>query len=381
MVDLNVYGLWPFAVGLIGWTLAIVVFLARPDRWQNRFVALALFTEPFLISYGAGWTLMVEDPGKVYGLIFASKILEPAFMLGYLGFLATLQTPLSKPLRHTSAPWIGGLAATLYLSVFFVWPGSVVSDLVPGESVPWVLEAGPYQAIGQLLFVTVFLYALAVTVSAWRRSERTSPLRERNGWFAAAFGVRDLGVSVALVLVAVSNLGGTDLGMLTLLADMLIPLAPLVAFLLLGYGILKTQLFDIDLKIKWTLEKSTVAAIFVAVFFIASEGAQVLFADVAGNEILGVLAAGALVFFLAPLQRFADEVGDRVMPGVEDTAEYRAQRKETIYRAQLEELMADEQVTSKERRALLRLQESLGLDGNTASRLEREMLGASGGEA
>jgi hypothetical protein len=42
--------------------------------------------------------------------------------------------------------------------------------------------------------------------------------------------------------------------------------------------------------------------------------------------------------------------------------------------AQVEELMADGMVSAKERRALLRLQESLGLDGNVAARLEAQVL-------
>lgn len=36
VVDRNVTGRWPFAVGLVGFALAVVVCRARPDRWQDR---------------------------------------------------------------------------------------------------------------------------------------------------------------------------------------------------------------------------------------------------------------------------------------------------------------------------------------------------------
>lgn len=91
--------------------------------------------------------------------------------------------------------------------------------------------------------------------------------------------------------------------------------------------------------------------------------------------ILGVLAAGALVFLLSPLQRMAARLGDAAMPGVGDIKAYRQSRKEDIYRAQLEELMADEQITRKGRRPLHRLQDHLGLDPDAVNRLEREVVG------
>lgn len=41
----------------------------------------------------------------------------------------------------------------------------------------------------------------------------------------------------------------------------------LVYVVLVSYGVLTAQLFDIDFRIRWTVRQSTVAAAFVAVYF------------------------------------------------------------------------------------------------------------------
>lgn len=51
-------------------------------------------------------------------------------------------------------------------------------------------------------------------------------------------------------------------------------LGTLFAVPLIAYGILRTQLFDIDLRIRWTIKQSTVASAFVAMFYVVSEGAD-----------------------------------------------------------------------------------------------------------
>lgn len=100
----------------------------------------------------------------------------------------------------------------------------------------------------------------------------------------------------------------------------------LVSILVFAYAILRAQLFDIDLKLKWTLSKGTVAAAFVAVFFMVSEGAERLLSDRIG-PVAGLLAAGALVFALVPLQRAADRMADKAMPHVRDDPQYRLVKK------------------------------------------------------
>jgi hypothetical protein len=140
---------------------------------------------------------------------------------------------------------------------------------------------------------------------------------------------------------------------------------------LIAYGILKAQLFDIDLKIQWTIRQSTVAAIFVAVFYLVTEGADRLFEAELGSW-AGLLASAVLLFFLAPLQRFAERFAGAVMPNTSDTPEYAAHRKMQVYEAALGDALAGG-ISDKERALLNHLRESLGIALADAAAIERDM--------
>lgn len=144
-----------------------------------------------------------------------------------------------------------------------------------------------------------------------------------------------------------------------------------VVHTLIAYGILKTQLFDIDLKIRWTIRQSTVAAAFVAVFYLVTEGADRLLADELGNWI-GLLASAMRVLFLAPLQRFAERVATVAMPNTQNTPEYAAFRKLQVYSAALEDALPGG-ISAKERALLNHLRESLGIAGADAEALEHDL--------
>jgi uncharacterized membrane protein YebE (DUF533 family) len=141
---------------------------------------------------------------------------------------------------------------------------------------------------------------------------------------------------------------------------------------MIAYGILRTQLFDIDLKIRWTIKQSTVASIFIAVMFMVSEGASQFLSDELG-KVTGLLAAGVLMFFLAPLQRFAENVASKAMPKTKNTPEYAAHRKMQVYEAAVAEALPDGNISERERVLLNSLRDSLGILPVDAEALEREL--------
>jgi hypothetical protein len=140
---------------------------------------------------------------------------------------------------------------------------------------------------------------------------------------------------------------------------------------LIAYGILRTQLFDIDLRIRWTIKQSTVAAAFIAVFYLVTEGADRLLESELGSWI-GLLASAFLVFFLAPLQRFAERVASLAMPNTQNTPEYAAFRKLQVYEAALEEALPGG-ISEKERALLNHLRDSLGIAPADAATLESDL--------
>lgn len=149
-----------------------------------------------------------------------------------------------------------------------------------------------------------------------------------------------------------------------------------VSVLVLGYGLLRHQLFGIDLKVKWSIKQSTLAAIFLAVIFAVSEGAQALFEGVVGDEtgiLLGIGAGALLLFALAPVQRFAERVSDVAMPGVKAPDEMTDDERLGLYRRQVEIAWNDGTLSANERLMLKDLREQLGLSAEVAERVDTEV--------
>lgn len=145
--------------------------------------------------------------------------------------------------------------------------------------------------------------------------------------------------------------------------------------LVLSYAIVRHQLLGIDVKVRWGLSRTTVAAVFIAVFFVASEAAQVYFERRAGETdwapYLGILAAGALVFAIAPLSRFADHLAEKAVPltplhgapGAVPSAWAGGSGadREGSYRGIVRLALRDRVLTRQEERTLLDVAEKLGL--------------------
>lgn len=147
--------------------------------------------------------------------------------------------------------------------------------------------------------------------------------------------------------------------------------ARIATVLLLAYAILRQQLLDIDLKVKWTIKQSTVAAAFIGVFFVVSNGVQTFFQGSFGPY-RGIAAAGALVFAIAPLQRAAERVANAAMPGVKTTSEMSPDARLHLYREQARAAWSDGAISKDERLLLDRLRASLGVSHEDANRIESE---------
>lgn len=140
--------------------------------------------------------------------------------------------------------------------------------------------------------------------------------------------------------------------------------------ILLVYAVLREQILGLELKLKWTINRGTLAAVFVASFFVVSELVAGILSERIGL-VAGVLVTGALVFALAPLQRIADRVSDAAMPHVRDSEEYRTVRKREVYQAAVTSAMLDGVLTERERDLLATLADELGLRPSEARELDR----------
>ncbi len=359
------------AVGFIG--VAALVFLARPDRSQNRLLALALFLD------GLNWTMLAvrvaaTSPEIATAAIITQITFLMASVFAYLAFLGTLETPLTRVLRGPRAPVVLAVCAVLFAgtSVFQpTWYYPV--PLVPGPG-PWrwdvPLVGGALLGL-HLFHSLVLVFALVAAIHTWARTRPGTAARSRAGWYAIAFGLRDLVLLVDWVVNMLHGLAGTT-PLHTAWGSVEMTLLPVsfIAFCaLVAYAVLRHQLFDIDLKIKWTLRRGTVVGALAAVFFLVKEAVE---AFVPGEGALaGIFGAAVVAALLYPAWTGSSRLVERLMPGVADTNEYRTVRKREVYRAALDEVMADGDLSEKDRNVLTGLADRLGLSNEDAQSLKR----------
>jgi hypothetical protein len=294
------------------WALAIVLYRVGASGSVARQLSLLLVVE--------GVTLISSGTVSIF---FGPAILEsnwwPAyfqaeFMLHTLGdcamlalyppFLATaLHTKLTRPFaRKRMRIGLVIVSAVIFIAI----------QLTP-------LEIGV--ALLYLMLSTLFGFALVASIHAWRVAA-AGIARTRARIFALAFGFRDICWG-SLYLFGIWQIAqGTYFDEAP--PDYIFYVyagGTLFAVPLIAYGILRTQLFDIDLRIRWTIKQSTLAAAVVAIMYLLSEGATQFLSSELG-EISGLLAAALVIFFLAPLQRFAERVASVAMPNTRNTPEY-----------------------------------------------------------
>lgn len=363
----------PYLVsGLLSGSAAVFIYAVAPRRDLNRALSLTLFFGA-AIQLGYVLGMMSTSAADAYAFAVLSQMCKGVVVPLYLVFLgAALDTPIVRPLR-LRAVRIGLVASAPLLAASVV----VRPDLFVGGPFARTLPAHhfgttPMSQAFDALSAAVFVFALVAAISAFRRA-RPGPTRDRDRWFVLAFGTRDLALAGLIAGRAVLLEPGTRAGDI---ADFVVlPAAVSLYVVLLVYGVLRWHLFDLDLRIKGTIRRGTVAAAFFAVFLVVTQLAQNGLTDRFG-WLWGGIAAGLLLFLLAPLQRAADRVADAAMPGVSDTEEYRAHRRAAVYEAALEGILRDGTISAKERAVLERLRAQLGLSEATAAALERDVRAA-----
>lgn len=363
MLQFNPIGMLAVVALVLCWSLAIVLFrVGEPGSVARKLSLLLVVEGATLVSTGYLDLFLKESAMSAdwYPAFYRAE--EIVHTVGDCLMLA-LYPPFLAAAIHTrlTAPFATPRAGKVLLALAAVMCAIVL----------W----GPLKLGGTLLYVSLvilFVYALVVSLHAWFTASGTA--RTRAGVFAIAFGVRDVCWGLVYAWATLTLWQGTYA-----VVDASAPTAPflvyalgsLLAVPLIAYGILRTQLFDVDLRIKWTIRQSTVAAAFVAVFYLVTEGADRFFETQFGNWI-GLLASALLIFFLAPLQRFAERVSTALMPNTADTPEYAAYKKMQVYEAALQDALPGG-ISAKERALLDHLRESLGVAAPDAEAMERDL--------
>lgn len=351
----------------MSFALAIVLWTAPAARPQNRFLAAILLAHGGYFVVYNGLRLFATDPQDAYALMVTGWALS-TFSLGLnFAFLSTLDTPLVSWMRRFGLVWVPVGAFTVVTIDILVNPGAWFSGVEPlGAFSGYGAVSTPRRSLYLLATTAIYLLSAIPALHAWRRAKVESARRQA-GFLAAVYTT----VFVSWAAFIVWYAGTTrDFTAGIVATNFLWQAANSLALTLgLSYGILKAQLFDIDLKIKWTLRRGTLVGVFVAAFFVASAVAQQWLEQY--GVIAGGAAVGLLLFAVRPIERAADKLADRAMPRVRDDKGYRTVRKLEVYRAAIDSALSDGDITPKERGMLAALAEHLGVAPMEMHEVER----------
>jgi hypothetical protein len=354
----------------VAWGFALYVFVVAPPTRGARFLIAMLFVDGLAVftSYN---NLSYINPflEQALGLPAIPQVLHQvsdwAVVAIYLPFLGmTLNSPLVTPLKNpliARGILVGGLAIAVVIPF-------LADDVRELFNVPFYI-----------VICVVLAWGFAAAIHSWYIATNEAE-RDRARAFTMAFGVRDVLWTFTFSVNAMLHYGviGDSTQWWTdensawrFIVPFLYEVAVIIYVPLVAYGVLRVQLFDIDLRIKRTIKRSTVAAAFVATFFIVSESAGNYLSSQFGT-VLGVLGTGGLVFFLDPIQRAAERVSNAAMPNTHDTPEYEAFRKFQVYESAVRAALEDGHISERQRRVLSSMIETMGIDPKVAEALEKD---------
>ncbi|HVL49013.1 MAG TPA: hypothetical protein VM889_10690 [Candidatus Thermoplasmatota archaeon] len=215
------------------------------------------------------------------------------------------------------------------------------------------------------LMDSAFAASTLVLTALWVRNTRTADPDARRRARNMALLLPGLALAGALFAVATDPLRAFNLGPMGL--------SRIAGVLLLAWAILRGLIPGVDAKVRWGISKSTLAAAFIGVFFVASEAAQEFFGETLGSAYVGIAAAGALVFAMAPLQRLAEHVAATAVPSTR-AVPVEAPASATSGMSPAESALASSSGTLAEREAAYRRAVAWALRDGALSRAEERQL-------
>lgn len=369
---------WALVIGILSlsvcWGVALYVYRTRPNSPQNRRLARVLF---FLGISVAILPPMVEEAfdtseeNEIGGVIAAALGAVILLILGILGFTvsiilvianllglaATLDTRLVRPFKRFRWRLLANLAnAAAFVAALFLIP----------------LDGG---LTALIVVMAIPVYSLLAATSSLRRPRTGIEESVRARAFAIAFSV--LAGALIILSLAIAIAATTDAADVALAGIALVywPVSAVIVSLVAGYGQLRPQKFDLDLKVKIGIKRSTVYGMFIAASFAAFELVQQTLGELMG--VAGAIVAAAALFpFRARLERWAERLSNKALPNVHDTPEYRAMKKMSVYRSAVATALRNG-ITDDEQSLLGMLRTQLDLADDIAGLIESEARSAS----
>ncbi len=363
--------------GCIALGLATLVVRSGRGSRVSQLIATALFLDGVFTGGTLGLVFLIQDPVIARRVAVGSIGLATAIPFVHLLLIGeALDTPVVRPLRSRFAGVTLTTLAIAGVGLVLLSPDRFVSEAYPTDWAASNVEMLGW-GVGIMLGVSLVMwFALGASVYAYAKAPEGTAGRERARSFALAFGARDSYLAVLFLFSGV-------LRPIPFWGDLLfnpgLATATLVYMSLLGYGVLRHQIFDIDLKVRVALVRSGLLSLVAVGFFVGSELLEAV-VPIEGT-ILGLVVAAGVVLTLNPLRARVERLVDVLMPGVESTTEYLSERRAAVYKAAYEAGVADGKLTKREEIILDRLAEELELPTSLRAELEAAVSAALAGRA
>lgn len=348
---INPWGLTGLFAVLMAWSLAVFLLRATDrDRLTVLFAIVLIVEGAVLITASAG-LVQLFDLTVTADYFWAHHVADCLMLLVYPLFLGhALPQKFLRVLRHRSAPFVMAVIAAV------TWAADIVIEF-------WIIA---------LVLSVMFAIAFALAVHAIFIA-RTKLARRRAILFAIAFGFRDV------IWGFVYGSGAFELPMdpefEMILRRQIYAAATLLYIPIVAYGILSVRLLNIQVQVRRGVQRGTLAAAFVAIFFLISEASASFLSERFGT-VAGLLGATLIVFLVSPLHRLTEWFSSQIVR-VDEGGEYRAYRKLQMYAAGVEDALTHGDIGPSQRSLLDRLRESLAVSSEDARRIESD-LGLSG---
>ncbi len=149
-----------------------------------------------------------------------------------------------------------------------------------------------------------------------------------------------------------------------------------IAIAIISIGILKAQLFDIEVIVSKSVKYMVMNIIFAWIFVISRELFTPLISTVLFSEsqVAMLIAGFIMVTVFVPIKNVASNFTDKLLPKKSGALDAYSENFE-IYYNQLELAWEDNRVTEKERRMLSTLRSALKISEDEHQQMEREVLG------
>ncbi len=246
----------------------------------------------------------------------------------------------------------------------------------------------PLVVLGRIAFLAAAPLALAAFALLLTQALRAPASRAR-AWWVAGIGLYSSVLPVTGMLWAgpVPDLAPMDPAAYAfhfILGSVRLVFPAIVVYAVARHTLSTTDPFELDYRLKITIQRSTLGAIVLAVFFVLAEGLQDVFGNAPVVQDLGpmwsravaLVGVGALLVVFHPLQRMAERVSSSALPDARRLKDIEDPEREQIYAEQATIAWSDGNLTRKERILLDRLRERLEIPVQTAARLESQAVGS-----